>query len=212
VYRTNVDATGDTPTWQIPPPRWCSLEKVGNVTHHPGPPARTYKAHATAKDGSLGHGMHSTAEVEAEAGAGAGTGTRAAAAAAAAATAAAAPTAAAATRATRHAGGAPKIRSRNHKCESCARGFHTRLALRNHLSVHDTVKPFRCHCGEAFSTDWRLRTHTYNVHCTERRFHCETCAKAFKTSSHLKSHRRIHAVTATTAATVSATRCTAGSS
>jgi len=94
-----------------------------------------------------------------------------------------------------------KTRSRNHKCQECAKGFHTRGQLRNHLSVHNLVKPFQCHCGDAFATAWRLDTHAKNVHCTARVYRCEVCAKMFKTSSHLRAHGNVHRATARASAT-----------
>lgn len=54
-------------------------------------------------------------------------------------------------------------------CRICKRGFHTELALKNHMWVHKTkdpvTKPFKCGCGESFShkNDFvvHLKKHNY---------------------------------------------------
>uniref|UniRef100_A0A1A9WZF4 C2H2-type domain-containing protein n=1 Tax=Glossina brevipalpis TaxID=37001 RepID=A0A1A9WZF4_9MUSC len=76
-----------------------------------------------------------------------------------------------------------------YKCEHCPVSFACKSNLRAHEKRHDGERPFVCHfCSSSFPSAKQRRLHERS-HTGERPFVCEFCGKSFPFSSGLRSHR-----------------------
>ncbi|TRY99774.1 hypothetical protein DNTS_029696 [Danionella cerebrum] len=79
--------------------------------------------------------------------------------------------------------------------EGCGKVFSSRQYLNHHVKFqHVQQKTFTCShpsCSKAFNFKKHLKEHE-KLHSNQRDFICEFCARAFRTSSNLIIHRRIH--------------------
>ena len=73
-------------------------------------------------------------------------------------------------------------------CDQCAAAFHTLSTLKDHqLYVHTTEKRFTCgECQKAFKTSSSLNRHM-RVHSETRPYQCY-CGHSYKRMSHLRRH------------------------
>ena len=71
------------------------------------------------------------------------------------------------------------------RCETCGKKFGQKITLKNHMTIHDDVKPHLCDlCGKSF----RQRTHLLNHkqrHGTNKKFPCSTCDYSFFTKGNI---------------------------
>ena len=78
------------------------------------------------------------------------------------------------------------------QCEICSKMCSSLAALKNHLAVHSTERPFKCDvCQKSFKTKCRLAKHKNMVH-VERSFTCEFCGDRFKMKHQLTGHLLVH--------------------
>lgn len=76
-------------------------------------------------------------------------------------------------------------------CDVCGKNYRTKAVLTRHLNVHEG-KTYACElCGKTFSYYARLRIHQYS-HRTELNYKCTVCLKAFKVQKYLARHMKIH--------------------
>ncbi|QLG72267.1 hypothetical protein HG535_0C06220 [Zygotorulaspora mrakii] len=77
--------------------------------------------------------------------------------------------------------------------EGCNKCFTRPSLLTEHqLSVHQGIKPFKCHiCERSFAKKSHLERHLLS-HSAEKPFHCSYCDKSFTTSQQLKRHEITH--------------------
>ncbi|XP_026722881.1 zinc finger protein 135-like [Athene cunicularia] len=88
----------------------------------------------------------------------------------------------------------PRSRSRTkeHKCEQCAKVFRWKSNLTRHLWTHKGEKPYKCQdCGKSFRDSWYLFSHQ-RTHTKEKPFVCTTCGKRFSFRCNLIVHENIH--------------------
>ncbi|KAF5887773.1 zinc finger protein, partial [Clarias magur] len=79
--------------------------------------------------------------------------------------------------------------------DGCWKIFSSRQYLNHHMKYqHVQQKTFACShpsCGKSFDFKKHLKEHE-KLHSDQRDYICEFCARAFRTSSNLSIHRRIH--------------------
>ncbi|OMJ81754.1 hypothetical protein SteCoe_17693 [Stentor coeruleus] len=81
------------------------------------------------------------------------------------------------------------------KFMGCTKSYSSKYNLRRHIeSNHSKVKRFRCRkCGKYLSSKQNLQEHRY-THTQEKPYVCKEplCGKAFRQSSQLSNHKKIH--------------------
>ena len=84
--------------------------------------------------------------------------------------------------------------NRRHKCQVCGDHFEIKSRLKNHMMIHDNVKPFACTfegCSMAFTQNSNLKRHQ-RIHSGARPYKCEYCDKSFGCGSNLNQHLYTH--------------------
>lgn len=85
----------------------------------------------------------------------------------------------------------PVDETRHHICALCNHPARTPAALKKHMAVHSTERPFECPiCNKRYrqsSVSQHMRTHT-----NERPFACTVCGKRFSRRPHLQRHSSVH--------------------
>ncbi|KAL9704775.1 hypothetical protein quinque_008293 [Culex quinquefasciatus] len=76
--------------------------------------------------------------------------------------------------------------------ENCGKAFALPGTLRVHKLTHTQDKQFECSfCHKSFLYKWLLVKHERS-HTGEKPYECEVCHKRFSTSTHAKTHQKIH--------------------
>uniref|UniRef100_A0A1Q3FAV4 Zinc finger protein 865 n=1 Tax=Culex tarsalis TaxID=7177 RepID=A0A1Q3FAV4_CULTA len=76
--------------------------------------------------------------------------------------------------------------------ENCGKAFALPGTLRVHKLSHTQDKQFECsYCPKSFLYKWLLVKHLRS-HTGEKPYECEVCHKRFSTSTHAKTHQKIH--------------------
>uniref|UniRef100_A0A1B0BGL2 C2H2-type domain-containing protein n=1 Tax=Glossina palpalis gambiensis TaxID=67801 RepID=A0A1B0BGL2_9MUSC len=94
----------------------------------------------------------------------------------------------------RHKGEKPFIwRKRGeHNCPQCSKVFKKAWDLKEHLHIHDGLKPYKCeHCSVSFACKSNLRAHEKR-HDGERPFMCQFCTNTFLSAKQRRLHERSH--------------------
>uniref|UniRef100_A0A1A9ZLT6 C2H2-type domain-containing protein n=1 Tax=Glossina pallidipes TaxID=7398 RepID=A0A1A9ZLT6_GLOPL len=94
----------------------------------------------------------------------------------------------------RHKGEKPFIwRKRGeHNCPQCSKIFKKAWDLKEHLHIHDGLKPYKCeHCSASFACKSNLRAHEKR-HDGERPFMCQFCSNSFLSAKQRRLHERSH--------------------
>jgi DNA-directed RNA polymerase subunit RPC12/RpoP len=82
-----------------------------------------------------------------------------------------------------------------YNCDLCGKKLPNKNRLKLHVMWHTGEKPFQCDkCDFRATTQASVKYHDQRVHqdVDHRPYVCEVCGKAFKMSSHLIDHRRVH--------------------
>ena len=85
--------------------------------------------------------------------------------------------------------------TRRYQCTVCSQSFKRPGHLKQHMSRHSDVKPFRCEhagCTKAYKTKAALSDHVKRVHEMKRDYRCMVCGDAFYASYQLTSHYAKH--------------------
>jgi Zinc finger, C2H2 type len=78
-------------------------------------------------------------------------------------------------------------------CPVCHKRLSHNSSLRNHQRTHTGDRPFICHiCSIGFKERYHLKKHTLYKHTNEMRERCQECGKAFKDTTAVRAHIRIH--------------------
>ncbi|XP_028132785.2 zinc finger protein ZFP2-like [Diabrotica virgifera virgifera] len=89
----------------------------------------------------------------------------------------------------------PKVKKKRMElclCNLCGKEFKRREYLRNHMAIHDNIKPYTCQiCGSGFTQRQALSRHKL-VHTKERPYQCNLCGKTFTRKEKLTDHIRCH--------------------
>ena len=90
------------------------------------------------------------------------------------------------------------VQARKFRCEQENCQFTTNLKnnLKDHLStVHEGIKAFKCTvCGDEFSKNCNLKTHTESEH-DKIRHNCEFCEATYTRKSNLIDHlKKVHKI------------------
>ena len=81
-------------------------------------------------------------------------------------------------------------KKRRYQCERCDKVCRSVGALKVHVAVHFTVKPFEClDCGKGFSQKINMEYHR-RIHSGENSFQCDLCPEAFAQGTNLKTHKK----------------------
>lgn len=77
------------------------------------------------------------------------------------------------------------------KCDECGRGYRHAGSLANHKKTHE-VGTFQCHiCARKLSNALALKSHL-RIHTSRKKYSCMECGKAFRLSTQLATHQKVH--------------------
>ena len=84
--------------------------------------------------------------------------------------------------------------SRRFKCNQCDHRAFTKASLKTHEITHSEERPFSCQfCDQTCKSKQILTNHIKNRHSNNEKKHaCDICGKAFKSTTHVHKHRKIH--------------------
>ncbi|KAL3858922.1 hypothetical protein ACJMK2_009171 [Sinanodonta woodiana] len=78
---------------------------------------------------------------------------------------------------------------RPYQCHICQKTFKIRIALRNHIRLHEGYKPFKCEvCGKDFANKSNMQCHLKTHSTEDRPFRCPICPYGAKIAHHLLAH------------------------
>ncbi|RUS86934.1 hypothetical protein EGW08_005339, partial [Elysia chlorotica] len=84
---------------------------------------------------------------------------------------------------------------RCYTCEFCGVSFTHSTALSRHVRIHTREKPYPCEkCAKTYpdSTGLKCQCQCQSTQLEQRPYVCNTCGAAFRRSSHLQEHVRLH--------------------
>nr|XP_006811495.1 PREDICTED: zinc finger protein 468-like [Saccoglossus kowalevskii] len=83
------------------------------------------------------------------------------------------------------------LETKPYQCQYCDKGFNQKALLEAHVRRHTGDTTYKCSvCEKVFIRSNSLVIHK-RIHTDERPYACG-CGKAFRTSGHLRRHRKIH--------------------
>lgn len=78
---------------------------------------------------------------------------------------------------------------RPYKCDTCQKGFHSKMLLREHVRIHSRLKTEQCHvCGHRFSYKKSLILHM-RIHTGYAPYKCDMCDESFLSASRRQTHK-----------------------
>ncbi|XP_072031319.1 uncharacterized protein [Amphiura filiformis] len=81
-------------------------------------------------------------------------------------------------------------KKKKYRCERCDKVCRSTGALKVHVAIHFTVKPFECpDCGKGFSQKINMEYHKM-VHVGDSPHQCDMCTATFAQSVSLKTHKK----------------------
>uniref|UniRef100_A0A1A9ULL3 C2H2-type domain-containing protein n=1 Tax=Glossina austeni TaxID=7395 RepID=A0A1A9ULL3_GLOAU len=81
---------------------------------------------------------------------------------------------------------------REYICPRCCKVFKKTWDLKEHLHIHDGLKPYKCeHCPASFACKSNLRVHMRG-HSGEKSFVCHFCTRSFTSTTSRYRHERSH--------------------
>ncbi|XP_006007844.1 zinc finger protein 646 [Latimeria chalumnae] len=81
---------------------------------------------------------------------------------------------------------------RPYQCQQCGKSYRHAGSLVNHKRTHETGLYQCVTCEKEFTNPMALKGHE-RLHMAKKRFRCNECGKAFRVSTQLMHHRKIHA-------------------
>lgn len=81
---------------------------------------------------------------------------------------------------------------RPYTCDVCAASFATKSGLRNHRTIHLSLRYPCDECGHIFKGRSGLYLHKQRVHRGRKDFACDYCGKLFALKCQRDNHRRVH--------------------
>uniref|UniRef100_A0A1A9WZF5 C2H2-type domain-containing protein n=1 Tax=Glossina brevipalpis TaxID=37001 RepID=A0A1A9WZF5_9MUSC len=83
-------------------------------------------------------------------------------------------------------------RRREYICPRCCKVFKKTWDLKEHMHIHDGLKPYKCeHCPASFACKSNLRVHIRG-HSGEKSFVCHFCTRSFTSTTSRYRHERSH--------------------
>ncbi|XP_065224305.1 zinc finger protein 845-like [Planococcus citri] len=79
-------------------------------------------------------------------------------------------------------------------CNICRKHFSRQYTLKQHMLIHEGVKPFKCtECGKSFSRKFRMNQHiaVYHTPYHTRPYNCDICGKRYAALFRLNTHKRL---------------------
>jgi KRAB domain-containing zinc finger protein len=82
-----------------------------------------------------------------------------------------------------------------HKCDKCHYVTNKKCNFKDHINVHNGLKPFPCNiCGNTFRQKVHLQTHFKRLHenIKPTKYRCSDCEYATDVQQNFTTHRRTH--------------------